>query len=151
MSSDTPYIPGNEAPKPRKHYHGDTVRLLFVINALFVFLTQYVGTKLPFSSFLLMLIIVTLVVAAGITNPAQRWIHWVNMIVATLGLLIFGGFALSKVVDGGGIFETKGLIAMIAILFLASLYYATSTVRGMHVRHVDPDEDLEREYIPDPM
>ena len=148
--TENPFVPANEAPRGPRHYHGDTVRVLFVINALLVFLTQYVGTRLPFSTMLLMLIIVTLVVAAGITNPAQRWIHWVNVIIAALGLLVFGGLSLSRIDAAGGIFETKGLIAMIAVLFLATLYYATSTIRGMLVPHVDHDDlVVEREYAPD--
>ena len=130
------YDPALKRPRP-SHYHGETVRVIFVIAAILVFLTQYVGTKLPLSTGFTMVLIVTLVVAAGITNPVQRWIHWANTGISILGLLIFGGLALSKFGTNGGVVSDKGLIAILAILFVGSLYFSTRTLRGFMVPHVD--------------
>ena len=135
MSEDEAFDPRREVR--HSHYHGDTVRILFVCAAVLVFLTQFVGTKLPFSTGALMFIIVVLVVAAGITNPVQHWIHWVNTIISIFGLLIFGGLALARIGTREDIFSQSGLVAILAIVFLATLYLGTRTLRGLMVPHVD--------------
>lgn len=134
MSEDEGFDPRQEVRVV--HYHGDTVRLLFIGAALLVFLTQFIGTKLPFSTGGLMFIIVVLVVAAGITNPVQKWIHWVNILISIIGLTIFGGLALSRASAGAGVFSESGLVAILAVIFVAALYLGTRTVRGLMVPHV---------------
>ncbi len=131
------------------HYYGDVVRGLFITGAVLCFLTQFFGTRLPFSPGALMLIIIVLVIAAGITNPVQHWIHWVNVVIASLGLLLFGGLALARLHSAADVFSQNGIVAVIAVVFLAALYYGTSTVRGILVPHVDPNE-TPRPYIADP-
>ena len=125
------------APAPPRHYHGDTVRILFLLAAGFIFATRFVGTELPFSFGAIMLLILTLVIAAGITNPAQKWIHYVNMLVSIAGVLTFGGLAFSRIETAEQLFSGNGLVVLIAALFLAALYFATRTVRGLSVPHID--------------
>jgi len=134
MSEDEGFDPRREIRVV--HYHGDTVRILFIGAALLVFLTQFIGTKLPFSTGGLMFIIVVLVVAAGITNPVQKWIHWVNIVISIIGLTIFGGLALSRASADASVFSESGLVALLAILFVAALYLGTRTVRGLMVPHI---------------
>ncbi len=70
MSSDTVYDPMQERMEPN-HYHGDYVRMLFIAAAVLLFVTQFTGDDLPFTPGTSLIIVVALVVAAGITNPAQ--------------------------------------------------------------------------------
>lgn len=119
------------------HYHGDTVRILFLSAAALIFATRFVGNELPFSFGAIMLLILALVIAAGITNPAQRWIHTVNMLLSIAGTITFGSIAFSRIDAAEKLFSGDGLVAVISFLFLAALYFATRTVRGLSVPHVD--------------
>lgn len=148
MSGETIYDPANE--KRPSHYHGDMVRALFITEAVLIFLTRFIGTQMPFSTGGLMMVIIILIIAAGITNPVQQWIHWLNVGIAALGLLLFGGIALARLQSAADLVTHNGLVAIIAMSFIASLYFTTATVRGMLVPHVDPDEEEERPYIVDP-
>lgn len=120
-----------------KHYHGDMVRVLFVAIAMLIFLTEFVGARLPFTSAGIISIVLILVISAGITNPVQKWIHIVNMVISIFGTMIFGSIALSKLNVPGATFSQTGAVVLIAVLFLAALYFATRTVRGRFVTHVD--------------
>lgn len=126
-----------EGPMRPMHYHGDTVRVLFLLAAALIFATRFVGAELPFSFGAIMLLILTLVIAAGITNPVQKLIHYVNTFLSIAGVLTFGGLTFSRIETAEQLFSGDGLVAVIAFLFLASLYFATSTVRGLSVPHVD--------------
>ncbi len=123
-------------PQGPTHYHGDAVRALFLTAAALVFATRFIGTELPFTFGAQMLLILTLVITAGITNPAQKAIHYVNMLVSVAGTLTFGSLAFSRIETSEALFSGEGLIVLIAFLFLAALYFSTRTVRGLSVPHV---------------
>ena len=135
MSEDMEYIRSEESHPT--HYHGDTVRILFLSAAALIFATRFIGNELPFSFGAIMLLVLALVIAAGITNPAQRWIHTVNMLLAVAGTITFGGLAFARIDAVEKLFSEDGLVALIAFLFLAALYFATRTVRGLAVPHID--------------
>jgi hypothetical protein len=120
-----------------KHYHGDVVRILFVAIAMLIFLTEFVGARLPFTSSGILAMVLILVISAGITNPAQKWIHIVNMIIAVFGTMIFGNVALAMLHVPSASVAQMGTVTLISVLFLSSLYFATRTVRGRFVTHVD--------------
>lgn len=130
-----------EAAPSTRHYYGDVVRILFVAAAVLIFATKFVAGTATFSFPALMLLILTLVISAGITNPVQRWIHTVNMVIAIAGVLTFGWLSFSRIDSAQELFSGTGLVAVIALLFLAALYYATSTVRGFSVPHIDPEAE----------
>lgn len=139
MGADTVFSPRNMYKHP-VHYHGDMVRVMFVIISVLLFLTEFVGARLPFTTAGLIGIILVLVIAAGITNPAQKWIHFVNMIVAIGGTMLFGSIAFTRFDIGGDVVAGAGLVTIVAVLFLITLYFATRTVRGQMVPHVDIDQ-----------
>ncbi len=141
MSDSTVYDPSTE--KPVTHYHGDHVRLLFMSAAVLLFLTNITGAELPFSTGGSIVIIVILVIAAGITNPAQMWIHWFNITLSALGVMLFGGISLASLHNGFAIFSNTGFVALLAINFLVALYFSTRTLRGLMVPVVHPDESGE--------
>jgi len=127
MSDEMPFRVQDENRIP--HYHGDAVRGSFVIAAGLIFLAELLGGNLPFSTFLAVVMVVVLVIAAGITNPVQKWIHWVNVFLSISGLIIFGGIALARFKNDAP-FSESFIIACIAAVFLVALYLATRTIRG---------------------
>lgn len=133
MSEDVPFR--TVAPHhPPKHYYGDVVRTLFIVAAVILFAMQFTGIRLPFSAFGSIMMILFLVVAAGLTNPVQTWIHWVNIFLSGFCLLLFGGLALSRFQNNAALFPDGILIGILAMLFLVSLYCATKTLRGILMR-----------------
>lgn len=114
------------------HYHGDAVRALFVVGALVLIIAQSTGADLPLSTFMTVFVAAILVVAAGITNPAQRWIHWANAGLAALGLIVFGSAVVTKFragADAAG--QTFIFLEGLALLSLIALYFAVRTLRGL--------------------
>lgn len=124
-------------PEKPDHYHGDTVRVLFVTAAILVFAMKFVGTAFAFGP--MMLLILTLVIAAGLTNPVQKWIHSANMLISVAGVLTFGWLAFSRINSVEQLLSAQGLSALIALIFLAALYLSTRTVRGFAVPHVEKE------------
>lgn len=133
MSEDIPFR-SSVPHRPPKHYYGDIVRILFVVAAIILFAMQFTGIRLPFSAFGSIIVILILVVSAGLTNPVQAWIHWINIFVSGFCLLLFGGLALSRFQTQAALFPDGVLIGVLALMFLIALYSATKTLRGILMR-----------------
>jgi hypothetical protein len=117
------------------HYHGDEVRVLFVVSAVVLVVAQSTGAELPLTTFESVASAVVLVVAAGITNPAQFGIHWLNAFLAMAGTLLFGTTAVEHYRSGLTIFDPSFVyVEALAILSLIALYYTTRTIRGIKQR-----------------
>lgn len=117
------------------HYHGDETRVLFVIGAIVLIVAQSTGAELPLGTMGAVLSAVVLVVTAGITNPAQGWIHWFNEFIAMYGTLLFGVSAVDHYRAGTSIFDPSFIyIEALALLSLVALYFTTRTIRGFHLR-----------------
>jgi len=117
------------------HYHGDTVRALFIAEAVVLLIAETTGASLPIATLSIVLFAVALVVAAGITNPAQTWIHFVNALLALYGAVTFGLYAIEEYHLARDIFgQTYLSTELLAILFLISVYFTTKTVRGIMLR-----------------
>lgn len=118
-------------PKKKPHYHGDKVRVIFVIAAVVLIVAQSTGAELPLGTASTVVSAALLVVAAGITNEALGWIHNVNALLAIFGTVIFGTSAISHYRAGLGLFDASFvLIEALAILSLIALYLTTRTIRG---------------------
>jgi hypothetical protein len=114
------------------HYHGDAVRALFFTAALVLVVAQSTGAALPLSAAGAVFAAVLLVVAAGITNPDQPGIHWVNALLAIFGTLLFGNAAVEHYRAGEGVFNLSfTYIETLAIISLVALYFTTRTIRGI--------------------
>lgn len=123
--------PRHEIP----HYHGDAVRALFVASAILLIVAQSTGATLPLSTFGTIVSAVALVVAAGITNPAQFGIHWFNAFLAIAGTLLFGTAAIGNYRAGISISDSSFLyVEALALLSLVALYFTTRTIRGINQR-----------------
>jgi hypothetical protein len=113
------------------HYHGDNVRALFFVGALILIVAQSTGADLPVSTFGAVIAAVVLVVAAGITNPAQPGIHWFNALLCVIGALLFGTSAVAHYRAGISAFDPSfTYIEALTILSLAALYFTTRTIRA---------------------
>ena len=103
-----------------------------------MFLAEFSGAELPFSSAFSIAIVVLLVVTAGITNPVQLLIQWINMGISALGLLLFGGIALAHFRGGNEFFGNGIFVALLSITFLLALYFATRTLRALMLYGMPP-------------
>ena len=128
---------GVPASAELKHYHGKKVRVLFVAAAVIMIVAQSVGADLPLATFGTVIFATILVIAAGITNPAQGWIHWVNGGLAAFGTILYGTSALSQYRGGARLFDPSfTFIEALAILSILALYFSTRTVRSMYLHQI---------------
>ena len=128
---------GESVPRHREipHYHGDAVRVLFFVSAIVLVVAQSTGAELPLSTTGAVISAVVLVVAAGITNPAQTGIHWINALLAVIGTLLFGTTAVAHYRAGASVFDFSfAYIEALALLSLVALYFTTRTIRGISQR-----------------
>lgn len=113
------------------HYHGDEVRMIFFTSALVILVAQSTGADLPLSTMGAVISAIVLVVAAGITNPAQSGIHWLNALIAVIGTLLFGVSAVDHYRAGLNVFDISFIyVETLALLSLVALYFTTRTIRG---------------------
>lgn len=113
------------------HYHGDEERILFFVGAIVLIVAQSTGANLPLSTTGSVVAAILLVIAAGITNPAQTWIHWLNAFLAIAGTLLFGTTAIEHYRAGMSVFDPSfTYIEALALLSLVALYFTTRTIRG---------------------
>jgi len=117
-------------PKAPAHYYGDVVRALFLAAAIFMFIAGFTATKLPLPTAVSIFWIIVLVLIAGLTNPVQRGVQWINVIISILGVLVFGGDAFNTFESFGELFTSGFFIALITLTFLVALYFATRTLRA---------------------
>lgn len=131
---------GGEALPPSAHrdiphYHGDSVRILFLVSAIVLIVAQSTGANLPLSTTGSVIAAVILVIAAGITSPTQSGIHWCNAFLAIAGSLIFGVSAVNRYREGISVFDPSfTYIEALALLSLVALYFTTRTIRGHLLR-----------------
>lgn len=130
--------PKGEGVPPRReipHYHGDKTRIIFVVSAVVLIVAQSTGADLPLSTAGAVISAILLVIAAGVTNPAQFGIHWMNAFIAILGTLVFGITAVSRYRSGVSFFDPSFIyVEALALLSLIALYFTTRTIRGIGQR-----------------
>lgn len=130
MSEDAPLAPFHPGPS---HYYGDIVRILFVVGAALIFLSDFLPG--PFLTPIASLVIsVLLIVAAGLTNPVQAWIHWINVLFSGLLLILFGSIAVARYQDTGMLALSTWLILVLVFIFICALYSSIKTLRGVLMR-----------------
>ena len=118
-----------------RHYYGDTVRVLFVLGAIVLFVAESTGAVLPLSLSGVVVAAVILVVAAGITNPQQYWVHFVNELIAILGTVIFAEQAVGYWRVSIAVLNISYLFTeVMALLSIIALYFTTKTLRGVLLR-----------------
>lgn len=119
------------------HYYGDIVRKLFLLSAaLMLFLLPFFTDYIPVSTNLAILIILSLGVFAGVTNPQQKSVAVINTVVAVAGVTVFGFYAIDSYLQ----YSYRNLYfwanQTLAIIFLFALYYSTKTFRAEFLKAV---------------
>lgn len=125
-----------------KHYWGDAVRQLLVVGAVVILLGSpfYVGV---FGSGLVLNIIAVLVIVAfaALTNPLKRWIIMADAVIAGVGVVLFGSWAVASY--GVEDILTTVASAGLALVFLSAFYFSIKTLRSMLLDQIDVDEQEE--------
>lgn len=118
------------------HYHGDAVRIIFVICGVIMLLglPKY-QDLIPFSANISILSILFLAVVAGYTNPKQKWIGALDALVSTFGFAVSEYLAVTY-------FRTELIFTLInqvlAVLFFIALYSSIKTLRAFLIRNKNP-------------
>ncbi len=131
MSEDSSVRPAEEGPK---HYYGDTVRILFVVAAVLILVAQVMGGAFLTVSASLVTVVI-LAVAAGLTNPVQVWVHWMNTVIAAAGLFMSGGVFLTHFQSAAAATIPAVIALILTLIFVFALYTSTRTLRGVLMRY----------------
>lgn len=117
------------------HYHGDRIRVLFILTGLMMVSTLPVFNVLvnvPIT--VSILAIVGLAVLGGFLNPAWKWIIYVDTIVAIIAFIAFEYYAVSTYMnlslDIPINFYFYWINQIMALFFFMAIYFSIKTVRG---------------------
>lgn len=125
-------------PEVLKHYYGDTVRTLFIISGLIMivgypFFHSYINQPISFA----IAGCILLAVVGGLTNPALKWVTFLNMIISIVAFVFFEYYAvdtyfnlLPKSPAGSVPVYFFWANQLLAIFFFFSTYLSTKTFRG---------------------
>jgi hypothetical protein len=117
------------------HYHGDTVQILFLIGGVVILATlPFFKNLLPIGPGANTVLVVLIILGAAVINPFQKWIVAVNLLIATLAVLLFEYVAI--VGYGTDPFLLSAIRQILAVIFLFSLYYSARTLRAMFLHQI---------------
>ncbi|OGD95441.1 hypothetical protein A3F02_03260 [Candidatus Curtissbacteria bacterium RIFCSPHIGHO2_12_FULL_38_9b] len=115
------------------HYYGDVGRLFFLLGGVvMLFSLPLLNQMMPVPAYVSILIIVAVVFVAGITNPAQKWVHILDSVISLVGIILFEYLAILVYTQGNEFF-TFLLNQTLAAIFLFAFYFSVKTVRGFVV------------------
>ncbi len=134
--------------EPIEHYHGDTIRKIFVtsgviILCLYPFFRDIITLPLPFT----FLAILALAISAGIINPKQLWTMIGDAFISITGFIVFEYTATSTYIHLS-FSDTKHLWFFVinqflALCFFAATYLSFKTIRGELIRRKEVNEEKE--------
>lgn len=118
------------------HYYGDTTRALFIIGGLIMIVTfPFFKSIINMPISLSIIGFILLAVFAGLMNPKQKWIIFLNMIIAIVAFVCFEYYAVYTYLNlspGEGInIYFFWVNQALSLLFFFSSYLATKSFRGM--------------------
>lgn len=119
-----------------QHYYGDVVRRLFLAAGVTILIFAPIFPDfLPLGGLVLVLGTLAFASLAGFTNPKQRWVSVVDVLVSALSLVAFESISLRSYADFPNSFGLLFVVRQgLAILFFFALYYSVKTVRGLSVK-----------------
>ena len=116
------------------HYYGDVVRLFFLLAGIIMVLALPLLTDiLPVPIYISIVSILFLIFVAGLTNPAQKWVSVLDVIMSAVGFVVFEYYA-AKIFSQNVDFLFFLINQTLAALFLFSFYFSTKTIRGFLVK-----------------
>lgn len=118
--------------RPPRHYHGGTVRRLFLLGGIIMLLAlPFTFSKLSILIFTISLFAVLVVgVGAGFMSPTQKWVVVLDLFISAFAFVVFEFVAVDEYVAE----HTLGFIfwvnQVLALIFFFALYYTSKTLRG---------------------
>lgn len=111
------------------HYYGDIVRQLFIAGGVIMVLTlPFYKYVIPVPSFVAVLAIVIIDIAAGLTNPRQLWVMKLDLGISLMAAIVFEYHAVT-----GYETQTEPLFWItqgLAVIFFFALYFSIKSTRG---------------------
>lgn len=114
-----------------KHYYGDVVRFLFLLAAVIMLITlPFLNPNLPVPLILSILIILTIGLVAGVTNPLQKSTSAITTGISSIALVVFEYYAVTTYLASSFTNLLFIVNQILALIFLFALYYSTKTLRA---------------------
>jgi hypothetical protein len=111
------------------HYYGHIVRRLFLAGGVIMLITlATLKHVLPIGTFVVILAILVIGLFAGLTNPIQRWVAVLDMLISLIALTTFEYHAVIGYTDLGDVLFW--LNQLLSVVFFFAFYFATKTLRG---------------------
>ena len=122
-------------PPQVPHYHGDTVRILFLIGGIIILASlPFFKNLLQIGTGFLPVFVILLVLGGAIVNPFQRLIVTINLIISATAVILFEHAAI--IGFGEDPFLLSVVRQVLAIVFLFALYYSGRTLRAMFMHQI---------------
>ncbi len=115
---------------PMMHYHGDTVRVIYLLMAvILVITTPFFKYKLLTQSFGAIVAVIGFSVFGGLTNPRSRAVIVIDFLISIASAVIFG---YQTIVTYAGSYADLFFLTNVLLFALAvfSLYFSSKTLRG---------------------
>ncbi len=133
-----------------RHYYGDTVRTLFILAAIIIFLiVPFGGSSDPQMTVMLIATSIILTLFAGLTSPKTYTVALIDSLISGIGCFIFEILAVGAY-QSTTMTETAFFVFQaLAIIFLLALYFSIKTARGMNQtdeRPEEPKDTVPREW-----
>lgn len=120
-----------------KHYYGDVVRFLFLAAAVIMLVAlPFLNPNLPVPLIFSILIILTIGLVAGVTNPLQKSTLFITTGISAIALAVFEYYAVTTYINTSYTNILFIVNQVLALIFLFALYYSTKTLRA---RLIDKD------------
>lgn len=114
-----------------KHYYGDVVRFLFLLAAVIMLITlPFLNPNLPVPLIMSILIILTIGLVAGVTNPLQKNTSVITTGISSIALVVFEYYAVTTYLASSFTSLLFIVNQTLAVIFLFALYYSTKTLRA---------------------
>jgi len=116
-----------------EHYYGDLVRKLFFVGGIVMVLgLPFMKDTFSLPIYIPLVAVLVLAFLAGLTNPRQVLVIWLNLVVATIAFFVFEIYAVQfyKAQDAFWFVANQAE----ALIFVTALYYTTKTLRAMYIK-----------------
>lgn len=114
-----------------RHYYGDVVRFLFLLAAVIMLVTlPFLNPSLPIPLIFSILIILTIGLVAGVTNPLQKSTSVITTGISSIALVVFEYYAVTTYLASSFTSLLFIVNQTLALIFLFALYYSTKTLRA---------------------
>ena len=124
------YINDKASENPIPHYHGDIVRILFMIAAIIMLVSlPLFKADIALPPVYSIVAILILGLTAGLTNPKLIWHAGINLVVAVTAFLVFATYMVNTYGTGVRAFFFTNMV--LSFIFVLAVYFSVKTVRGL--------------------